>query len=44
MSKVVELFGRACGAHGVDWQKIITEQWCIFLNKRCYKIRKSDPS
>lgn len=43
MSKVVELFGKAGDAKGVDWSKVITEQHCIFLNKRCYKIRKSDP-
>jgi len=43
MSKVVELFGKAGDARGVDWPTVITNQHCIFLNKKCYKIRKSDP-
>jgi hypothetical protein len=43
MSKVVELFGKAGDASGVKWAKVVADQHCIFLNKRCYKIRKSDP-
>lgn len=43
MSKVVELFGKAGDAKGVDWPKVIEEQHCIFRGKRCYKTRKSDP-
>lgn len=43
MSKVVELFGKAGDARGVDWPKVVTDQHCIFSNRRCYKIRKSDP-
>ncbi|MCM2540468.1 hypothetical protein NDN94_22070, partial [Burkholderia glumae] len=43
MSKVVELFGKAVDAPGIEWQKTIAEQGCPFLAKRCYKIRKSNP-
>lgn len=43
MNKVVELFGKASDAQGVDWPNVVAHQHCIFLNKRCYKIRKSDP-
>lgn len=43
MSKVVELFGHAHDATGVDWPTVITSQQCPFLGKRCYKIRKSNP-
>ena len=43
MSCVVELFGHAKGAD-VDWLKVVQDQHCPFLNKRCYKVRKSDHS
>lgn len=43
MSKVVELFGKAADAPGIDWQNEIADQQCPFLGKRCYKVRKSNP-
>jgi Restriction endonuclease NotI len=43
MSKVVELFGQSVGKSGVNWQEVVAEQQCVYLNKKCYKIRKSDP-
>lgn len=43
MSKVVELFGTSADKNGVNWVKIVNEQQCPFLGKRCYKVRKSDP-
>lgn len=43
MSKVAELFGHAAGAPGKDWKNIVKQQQCPFLNKICYKVRKSDP-
>ena len=43
MSAVVELFGRSSAKEGEDWKKIVEEQECPFLGKRCYKVRKSDP-
>lgn len=43
MSKVVELFGRATQKKAVNWPKVVAEQHCIYANKRCYKVRKSDP-
>lgn len=43
MSKVVELFGKSTAKKAVNWQKVVTEQHCIYANKRCYKVRKSDP-
>ncbi|MEO5360381.1 MAG: hypothetical protein H7843_08015 [Nitrospirota bacterium] len=44
MSKVVELFGHSAANSGVNWNKVVAQQQCIFLNKTCYKVRKSDPS
>jgi hypothetical protein len=43
MSKVVELFGQSVGKSGVNWQEVVAGQQCVYLNKKCYKIRKSDP-
>jgi hypothetical protein len=43
MSKVVELFGQSVARSGVDWKAVVTRQQCVFSNKECYKIRKSDP-
>lgn len=43
MSNVTELFGKASDNASVDWRRVIDEQTCVFANKRCYKVRKSDP-
>lgn len=43
MSTVVELFGHAADEKRRDWAKVVREQQCIFLGKKCYKVRKSDP-
>lgn len=43
MSKVVELFGKSTKKKAVNWPKVVAEQHCVYANKRCYKIRKSDP-
>ncbi|MBF0429324.1 MAG: hypothetical protein HQL94_10410 [Magnetococcales bacterium] len=44
MGKIIELFGKAGEAEGVNWMELVNTQQCLFLNKRCYKIRKSDPN
>ncbi|HGM5119724.1 NotI family restriction endonuclease [Stenotrophomonas maltophilia] len=44
MSKISELFGHSINANAVDWPKVVREQACPFIGKRCYKVRKSDPS
>lgn len=43
MSKVVELFGYSAESQQRDWLRIVREQQCPFLSKRCYKVRKSEP-
>ncbi len=43
MSKVLELFGQPAAKNDINWQKIIKDQQCVYLNKKCYKVRKSDP-
>lgn len=43
MSKVVELFGHFANNSGVAWKSIVRGQQCPFLQKTCYKVRKSHP-
>lgn len=43
MNKVVDLFGNLTANASLDWHKIIADQHCPYINKRCYKTRKSDP-
>ena len=43
MSKVVELFGHAAWNTTLDWSNLVSAQQYPYLNKRCYKVRKSDP-
>lgn len=43
MSKVIELFGHSTKDESKAWSKIIKDQQCPFLGKKCYKVRKSDP-
>jgi len=43
MSKVVELFGQSVAKSGVDWKEVVSRQQCVYADKKCYKIRKSDP-
>lgn len=43
MSRVVELFGQSVAKSGVNWQEVVAGQQCVYLNKKCYKIRKSAP-
>ncbi len=42
VSTVVELFGHSAQQQGEDWNYIVQQQQCIFLGKKCYKVRKSD--
>lgn len=44
MSKIVELFGISTERKQENWNQIVREQLCPFLEKKCYKVRKSDPN
>ena len=43
MSKVIELFGKSVFDPNESWRSIVKDQKCLYINKRCYKVRKSDP-
>lgn len=44
MSEVVELFGHpTANQTGVDWKNVVQTQGCPYLNRKCLKVRKSQP-
>jgi hypothetical protein len=44
MSKVLELYTVSTHTQSdVDWSTIITQQHCTYLNRKCVKVRKSEP-
>jgi len=42
VTKVAELYGLPTG-QPADWPKVVTDQHCPFLNRKCLKNRKSQP-
>lgn len=44
MYKVVELFGVSTANQDAKWEEVLKKQICPFTKKRCYKVRKSEPS
>lgn len=44
MTKIVDLFGFDTTApHEPDWRAVVEAQHCPFVDRRCYKVRKSQP-
>ena len=43
MNAIIELFGRSVAQHEIDWGALVRDQPCIYLGRKCYKVRKSDP-
>lgn len=44
MSEVIEFFGKtALDEQGPAWDAIVDRQWCPFLDRKCIKVRKSQP-
>lgn len=45
MSKIVDLFGLDVAADNqMDWKRVVADQNCPFAGKKCFKVRKSQPS
>jgi len=44
MNKIAELFGYNTSIRNSKWKEIINNQFCPYTNKKCYKIRKSEPN
>ena len=44
MTKIIDLFGHdTTGAERPDWHAVVEAQHCPFVDRRCYKVRKSQP-
>jgi len=43
MSKVKEFFGIYTERYDADWKRIISKQYCPYTEKKCVKVRKSNP-
>ena len=44
MTKIIDLFGYDTSAERQpNWHSVVAKQSCPFLEKRCYKVRKSQP-
>ncbi|MDR1180922.1 MAG: hypothetical protein LBL13_02955 [Bacteroidales bacterium] len=44
MEKIAELFAENTSDKGVRWNKILERQNCPYINRKCVKVRKSEPS
>ncbi len=44
MSKIKELFGLYTKQDEIDWEIVLRGQHCPYTNKKCFKVRKSQPS
>jgi len=43
MSDIIELFGHSTADKRHDWKTAVSRQWCPYLDRRCIKVRKSEP-
>ena len=43
MSRIKELFTFSVKKKSLDWNRIVAEQYCRYSNKKCFKVRKSQP-
>ncbi|NET59399.1 MAG: hypothetical protein F6K47_25625 [Symploca sp. SIO2E6] len=43
MNKIIELFGNSKDKPELDWIDTVNTQHCPYLQKRCIKVRKSQP-
>jgi hypothetical protein len=45
MTKILEMYGVSTRSNKVvDWENIVLQEYCPYLNRRCYKTRKSNPN
>ncbi len=43
MNYIIELFGKTTADLKMHWKKIVHDQLCPFLDRKCIKVRKSQP-
>jgi hypothetical protein len=44
MEKITELFAESALNEKTNWKSIVSRQYCPFTQKKCVKVRKSEPS
>lgn len=44
MSRIREFFAFSVERGDVNWKKLVKSQECLYTQKRCYKVRKSQPN
>jgi hypothetical protein len=42
-NRILELFTHSAGNPNVDWRRVVRHQQCAYLEKKCVKVRKSQP-
>jgi hypothetical protein len=43
MSDLIELFGHSTADKAQNWKTVVDRQWCPYLDRKCIKVRKSQP-
>lgn len=43
-TRIAEFFNFSTSNEGVNWTDVLATQYCGYLNKKCIKVRKSEPS
>src|SRR3972149_3567123 len=43
MSNMIELCGQSTANKRQNWKSIVARQWCPYLERKCIKVRKSQP-
>lgn len=43
MNKIAELFGHSASQQGIQWEQMVADERCVYMGKKCYKVRKSQP-
>jgi hypothetical protein len=43
MSNLIELFGQSTANKTQNWKTVVGRQWCPYLDRKCIKVRKSQP-
>jgi Restriction endonuclease NotI len=43
MKSVTEVFGKSTENHSAEWLLTVEQQLCPYVNKKCFKTRKSQP-
>lgn len=43
-TRIVEFFNFSTKNENINWNEVLAAQYCAYINKKCIKVRKSEPS